>query len=98
MTKTIDDYTQQLAALVAEARANIEEPLAFEVAPGIRVEVRPLEDDCRVSVMKEGHGFTCINYTHEGLILDVFDENADEVHTASVFNEDLALGESHGPI
>lgn len=94
MTKTIDWYTQQLTALVAEARANIDEPLAIKVAPDVYVEIRPLEDDCRVSVMKAGHGFTCVNYTHEGLIVDVFDEGADEVNTLALLNEDLGVTEA----
>lgn len=92
MTKTNDWYTQQLTALVAEARSNIDEPLAIKVAPDVYVEIRPLEDDCRVSVMKAGHGFTCVNYTHEGLIVDVFDENTDEVNTVWMTNDCLSVG------
>ena len=44
------------------------------------------------------HGFTCVNYTHEGLIVDVFDENTDEntdeVNTLTLLNEDLGVMEA----
>jgi len=83
----------QLNRLLAQARGCIDEPIALEYAPDVFIEVRPITDDNRVSVMKRGHGFTCVNYTPEGVIVDVIDENTDEVHTVSITNDGLTLPE-----
>jgi hypothetical protein len=80
-----------LNRLIAEVRANLEEPISVQYAEDVFIEIRPESDDCRVSVMKRDHGFTCVNYTHEGLILDVLDENVEEVHSLSVTNDGLTL-------
>lgn len=80
-----------LNRLIAEVRANLEEPISVRYAEDVYIEIRPESDDCRVSVMKTDHGFTCVNYTSEGLILDVLDENVEEVHSLSVTNDGLTL-------
>jgi len=82
---------------LAVARGSIDEPFELEYAPGIYIEVRPITDDSRVNVRKQGHGFTTVNYTHEGLIVDVFDEVTDEVHTVAVTNDGLTLPEGSDP-
>jgi hypothetical protein len=71
----------------------IEEPVSIKYGYDIPVdiEIRPLGDDDRVLVGCEGCGFTTVNYTSEGLILDVIPEGAiDILHTASFYKEDLS--------
>lgn len=48
--------------------------------------------DQRVLVCREGLGYTTVNYTSEGLILDVYSNGyeLEPVHTACVYAEDLA--------
>lgn len=57
---------------IAFLRRNSDEPFSIELCDGIDVEVRPITEDQRVTVGCEGQGYTIVNYTGEGLILDVY--------------------------
>lgn len=81
---------------IAQLRSMAEEPFLLPVSGGLDIELRPSNEDQRVSICKRGQGYTCVNYTNEGLILDVFpNEDLEPVHTASIYATDLAWG--HAP-
>lgn len=84
---------------IAQLRSMAEEPFLLPVSGGLDIELRPSNEDQRVSICKRGQGYTCVNYTNEGLILDVFpNEDLEPVHTASIYATDLAWGhaQEHG--
>lgn len=81
-----------IEAGIASIRAQASEPVVVRYGRGVEIELRPQSDDDRVLVYAEGMGCTTVNYTDEGVILDVYPENPTEpepVHTASVFRDDL---------
>ncbi len=57
---------------IAYLRRNSDEPFSIELCDGIDVEVRPITEDQRITVGCEGQGYTIVNYTSEGLIVDVY--------------------------
>jgi len=84
-------------AIVARIEADIAllrkiciDPMSIRFANNIDIEVRPEGDDDRVLVGRSGWGHTVVNYTTEGLILDVFGhEDLSPIHTASFCDDDL---------
>lgn len=79
---------QALAAL----RAAIEEPVLVRYSEHVTLEVRPAaeHEDERVQVCREGWGWTCVNYTHEGVIVDVFDNaNVESLSTLCIAQDEL---------
>lgn len=87
---------ERLVARITEdlrrLRYIIEEPVSIKYGydEPVDIEVRPLDDD-RVLVGCEGQGFTTVNYTDEGLILDVIPEGTiDILHTVVFLKEDLS--------
>ena len=89
-------YVDPVAVLVAEIntrlgdlRTLITEPVCLVYAEGINIEVRPLLEDDRISVLAKGRGFTCVNYTHEGVVVDVVNEDADILDDMAYDNDAL---------
>lgn len=79
---------------IEQLRSKIDEPVLLQINETVQVEVRPVGADDRISVIPtDSRGFTCVNYTSEGVIIDVVDEAADIVSTLSLYNEDLQQGE-----
>ncbi len=86
-----------VAVLVARIEADIAllrkvcvDPMSIKISENIDIEVRHEEDDDRVLVGRTGWGHTVVNYTKEGLVLDVFGhEELAPVHTASIYADDL---------
>lgn len=77
---------------IAKLRAQLTEPVTVRYGRAVEIEIRPQSDDDRVLVYADGMGCTTVNYTDEGVILDVHAENPTEpepVHTASIYREDL---------
>lgn len=77
---------------IAKLRAQISEPVTLRYAEHVEIEIRPQADDARVVVYAEGMGCTTVNYTSEGVILDVHPEDPtspDSIHTAAIYREDL---------
>lgn len=86
--KEVDEIEQLIAAL----RRRIAEPELIRFTDNVQVEIRPINDDDRVSVFPSGNrGFTTVNYTHECLIVDVVDARTDVVSTLCLDNPDLTL-------
>jgi hypothetical protein len=57
---------------IAYLRLQSDEPVSIELGDGIDIEVRPITEDQRITVGREGLGYTTVNYTTEGLIVDVY--------------------------
>lgn len=86
---------ERLVARITEdlrrLRYILEEPASIKYGydEPVDIEVRPFGDD-RVLVGCEGQGFTTVNYTDKGLIIDVIPEGTiDILHTAVFDKEDL---------
>lgn len=67
-----------VASGMAQLRAVIEEPVSLGYSENVYLEVTPASHDERVNVCNHDLGWTTVNYTHEGLVVDVFsnDESA----------------------
>lgn len=77
---------------LAHLRSLLVDPVAIQYSTQISLEVRPLDDDERILVYRKNWGCTQVNYTDEGVILDVFsaaEEQLEAIHTACVYREDL---------
>jgi hypothetical protein len=80
----------EISERIAQLRKLIDEPVSIQYAEKIDFEVMPVTNDNRILIGHDGWGCTAVNYTHEGLILDVLqEETAAIVHTVSIFSEDL---------
>lgn len=84
----------RIEADIAQLRKVCVDPMSIKIAECIDIEVRPGEDDDRVLVGRTGWGHTVVNYTKEGLILDVYGhEELDPIHTANIYADDLEPSE-----
>ncbi len=84
----------KIAADLARLREISVDPVSIVVSDMIDIELRPASEGNRVLIGRSGWGHTVVNYTAEGLILDVFGE--DEIrhlHTACVSEEDLSTSQ-----
>jgi hypothetical protein len=80
---------------IAELRRIALEPVSIRISAHVDIEVRPKSDDDRVLVGRDGWGCTVVNYTSEGLILDVLPaESIDIIHTASIGRDELEHSEA----
>ena len=77
-------------AAIARLRQISEDPFALKVGEHVEIEISPASHDERVTIARQGWGDTCVHYTSEGLILDVFAQgDMDPVHTTAIPAEDL---------
>lgn len=77
---------------VAQLRQIAIDPVDIAYGENISFEIRPASEGDRLNVYRKDWGTTCVNYTDEGLILDVFPEESMEcLHTASIDSADLEL-------
>ena len=78
---------------ITQLRAELEgmDPVQLQLSPNVTVELGSLKDyDERVWIGRHGWGGTCVNYTAEGLILDVLaQDDPDAVHTASIPRDEI---------
>lgn len=67
------------------------DPVDIQISPNITIELGSLADqDERVWVGRKDWGGTCVNYTEEGLILDVLPQDEiDSLHTVSIPKDEL---------
>jgi hypothetical protein len=87
MVEKIQDLLKQVLVLSID-------PVSIKVNDLVDIELRPIEDqDSRVTVGRKDWGFTTVNYTTEGLIVDVISEDISELWTGS-FTEDLLGSDS----
>ena len=93
------DYPAEAVSAAIEAlRHQIKDLTAVRLNAHVSVLLRPAhEDDCRITLVPDGdRGLTTVNYTSEGVIVDVIDEAGNEAATLSIPNGDLTL-EEEGP-
>ena len=80
----------RIAADIALLRKVCIEPMSIKLSESIDIEVRPKNDDDRVLIGRSGWGYTVVNYTAEGLIMDVYAEgNLQPVHSTSIYSDEL---------
>lgn len=85
--KQLVDMADELFAVL---RGKAEEPVVVHYSDDITLEVRPNDDDDRVLVSAEGRGDTVLNYTEDGLAIDVYArEELDAVMSTWICNSDL---------
>ena len=93
------DYPAEAVSAAIEAlRHQIKDLTAVRLNAHVSVLLRPArEDDDRITLVPDDdRGLTTVNYTSEGVIVDVIDEAGNVVATLSIPNGDLTL-EEEGP-
>ncbi len=87
------------SAAIEALRRQIKDLTAIRLNERVSVLLRPArEDDGRITLVPAGdRGLTTVNYTSEGVIVDVIDEAGNEAATLSLPNGDLTLEEEEGP-
>lgn len=93
MNQAATTLRAQIERDIAYLRTIISEPATIRYGEKVAIEVRPDNDDDRVSVLHDQWGFTAVNYTSEGVILDVVDDAGDIIETASALSSDLITPE-----
>jgi hypothetical protein len=91
------DYANEVLRLktaieqhLARLRTIAQDPVSIQYTDKIDIEVASEFGD-RIIVGRAGWGSTVVNYTDEGLILDVYaDGRLDSIHTASIGSDELA--------
>lgn len=78
--KTIKQLIEDANASIQALRDRAVEPFALQVSDRIDIEVRPAHEGDRITVGCRGWGDTTINYTVEGLKIDVYGQN-DPLHS-----------------
>lgn len=74
-------------------RSVLIEPVMIQYDEHVSIDIRPDNDDARVSVLHDEWGFATVNYTGEGVIVDVADQGGNIVHTAPIGADELVLPE-----
>lgn len=74
---------------IAFLRRNSDDPVSIELGHGIDIEVSPAKGDQRVCVGREGQGYTVVNYTPEGLIVDIYSADLSSLEPLSTCAYDL---------
>lgn len=95
------DYPAEATSAAIEAlRHQIKDLTAVRLNAHVSVLLRPAREVAdRITLVPDGdRGLTTVNYTSEGVIVDVIDEAGNEVATLSIPNGDLTLEEEEeGP-
>ena len=80
----------RIAADISLLRKVCIEPMSIKLSESIDIEVRPKSDDDRVVIGRSGWGYTVVNFTAVGLIMDVYAEgNIQPVHSTSIYSDEL---------
>lgn len=83
-----EELIEEIRRLIQRARRQAIEPFSVKVGEKVDIEFRPVNDDDRVVVGHQDWGFTVVNYTEEGVIVDAFAEG--ELEAAQTFAIDSA--------
>lgn len=85
----VEAVTKQIEENIALVRSASLDPVSIAVSDKTDIELHPGVDE-RVVVGRVDCGHTIVNYTSEGLILDVYPHaGLESVHSASIYAEDL---------
>lgn len=80
----------RLESLLEQLRRVAIEPMSIQYSKDVDIEIRPVADDDRILVGRKDWGDTVVNYTTEGLIVDVFRQNdIDVLSTQCFYQEDI---------
>lgn len=86
------ELIEEINRLVQQARSQVKDPFSIRIDSDVDVEIRPAAEGSRVYVGRNGWGFTAVNYSSEGLVLDVFaEEDHEPTHTACIHGSDLCI-------
>ena len=96
MTTTADQLIERIQRDIAALRGSIVDPVSIQFTDVIDIEIRPSSEDGRVLVGRKDWGYTVVNYTSEGLILDVFPDGVltDPLVSTSLPSSDLEAGDT----
>lgn len=93
MSEQVRKRVARIESEIAQLRTQLKgiDPVQIQLSPNVSIELGSLDDfDERVWVGRHGWGGTCVNYTAEGLILDVLPkDDPDAVHTASIPRDEI---------
>lgn len=79
-----------IESAIAKLRNTAVDPVSIAWTEQIDLEIRPIGDDERVLIGREGWGCTIVNYTPEGLALDVIAQGKlDAIHSLAIPCSDL---------
>lgn len=90
---------REIEARVSELRAIAAEPLSIRLSALVDIELDTPQGDNRILIGRKGWGFTVVNYTSEGCIVDVCEQGGGEsVRTICVGSDELVADESEAPL
>lgn len=95
---TQQELIEEISRLVQMARKQAIEPFSVKVGEKVDVEFRPAEGDERVIVGHQGWGYTVVNYTGEGLIVDSFPEGDLEAARTYCIGSDELCAQKGAPV
>lgn len=81
----------RLESLLAQLRRVAIEPMSIQYSKDVDIEIRPVADDDRVLVGRKDWGDTIVNYTTEGLVVDVFRQNDITVLSTQCFYQEALV-------
>lgn len=97
--KPIEQLRAEVEAGLAELLRRIDEPMSINYGDKVYLEVCPPKHyGERVNVCHRELGWTCINYTSEGLILDVFNQQDHESLQSYAFDRDDLMAHEEAEI
>ncbi|MCY1306048.1 hypothetical protein D9M70_558810 [compost metagenome] len=81
-----------IAHSISSLRGLIDEPEMIPYSRGVYLEVTPASQDERINVCHHEMGWTTVNYTPEGLVVDVLpgsEAALEPIHTLQLHRDDL---------
>lgn len=89
--KTNEQLIAEANACIKALREQAIEPFTLNVSEDIDIEIRPAGEGDRVTVGRAGWGDAIVNFTNEGLILDVYGagEPMEPLHTTCIERSDF---------
>lgn len=89
---TVDQLRAEAENTIAYLRTVIDDPTEIRIGRHTSLEVRPVNEGDEVIVFRKDWGGTKVNYTEEGVILDVFsadESRLESIYTAAIPRDDL---------
>lgn len=96
--ETQQELIEEISRLVQAARKQAIEPFSVKVGEKVDVEFRPANDDERVIVGRQDWGYTVVNYTEEGVIVDSFAEGDLEAARTYAIGSDELRAQEDDPV
>lgn len=81
---------REIETLIRQLREESDEPFSIRVGSKTSLELSPFNHDDRVVVEHKTMGSTTVNYTEEGVIVDVYDpEGLEPIQSLAIHSNDL---------